>query len=260
MRLLKKIRNQLSVAIVKLINTSISRGVFPQCLKRAKRITIFKKGDAKDICNFHPITILPMLSKIFERCIANSLLDFLCKSDIICSKQFGFVKGKSTIDPFIELTYRCLYNKDYCICISLDITKAFDTVNHGVLLGKLERCGVRGLPLHWFASYLKDRQQCVSTSGHCFSQRTINIGIPQGAIIEPVLFLLYVNDLPNITSEFLSILHADDTTLLFSNSNYHHLVKLINNELPKIQQWTATNQLSVTLDKTYAMVFTSRDR
>ena len=262
-RLLKKIRNQLSVAIVKLINKSISRGVFPQCLKTAKIIPIFKKGDAKDICNFRPIAILPVLSKVFERCIANRLLDFLCKSDVIYRKQFGFVKGKSTIDAFIELTeyiYRCLNNKEYCISIFLDLTKAFDTVNHGVLLGKLERYGVRGLPLQWFASYLKDRQQYVSISGQCSSQRTINIGIPQGSIIGPILFLLYVNDLPNITSKFLSILYADDTTLLSSNSDYPHLVKLINDELPKIQQWTATNRLSVSLDKTYAMVFTNRDR
>ena len=262
-RLLKKFRNLLSVPLAKLINTSIAYAVFPQCLKSAKINPIFKKGDPKNISNYRPIAILPTFSKLFERCIVNRLNDFLCKSDIIYDKQFGFIKGKSTSDAFVELTeyiYRCLNNKEHCISIFLDLTKAFDTVNHEVLLGKLERYGVRGLPLQWLSSYLKDRQQCVSINGHCSSQRTVNIGIPQGSIIGPVLFLLYVNDLPSISSEFLSILYADDTTLLSSNSDHSLLIQLINNELPKIQQWTTSNRLSVSLDKTFAMVFTNREK
>ena len=119
---------------------------------------------------------------------------------------------------------------------------------------------MRGLPLQWLGSYLKDRQQCVSINGHCSFQRTVNIGSPQVSIIGSVLILLHVNDLSNITSEFLSILYADDTTLIASNSYHSRLIQLINNELQKIQQWTASNRLSVSLDKTFAMVFTNRER
>ena len=262
-RIFKRIRNLLSKPISMLINTSISRGVFPQCLKNAKIIPIFKKGDTQNMSNYRPIALLPTLSKIFERCIADRLTDFLYKSEAIYAQPYGFVKGRSTTNAFIEFTeyiYSCLNRREHCIGVFLDLTKAFDTVNHEVLLGKLERYGVRGLPLQWLASYLKDRQQCVSINGRCSSHRTVNVGIPQGSIMGPILFLLYMNDLPKISSDLLSILYADDTTLLASNSECSTLIQHINDELPKVRQWTIANRLSVYLDKTYAMMFTNRDR
>ena len=259
----KRIRNVLSEPISMLMNTSISRGVFPQCLKNANIIQIFKKGDTQNMSNYRPIALLPTLSKIFERCIADRLTDFLYKSEAIYAQQFGFVKGRSTTHVFIVFTeyiFSCLNRREHCIGVFLDLTKAFDTVNQEVLLGELERYGVRRLPLQWLASYLRDRQQRVSISGRYSSHRTVNVGIPLESIMGPILFFLYMNDLPKISSDLLSILYADDTTLLSSHSEYSTLIQRINDELPKVRQWTIANRLSVNLDKIYAMMFTNRER
>ena len=132
-------------------------------------------------------------------------------------------------------------------------------MNHKILLGKMERCGARGLPLQWLASYLRDRKQYVTIDGK-MAQRNINVGITQGSILGPQLVLLYVNDLPNVSSKLWSILYADDTTLLANNSDYNNLIQYINNELPKLLQWTISNRLSVSLNKTYKMLLLNRDK
>ena len=136
------------------------------------------------------------------------------KSNSTKPQQFGFLKGRSTTGAFLTLTefiYNCLNNKEHSMSIFIDLTKAFDTVNHGTLLDKLERYGVRGLPLKWLASYLRDRRQRVTLNGYSSSERLINVGIPQGSILGPLLFLIYINDLPNASPIFLSVLYANDT-------------------------------------------------
>ena len=261
-KLLKELASIISGCVANLVNASICSGIFPECLKYAKIVPIHKKGDPKNMSNYRPIALLPTISKIFEKCISTRLLHFFTKSDSIFPRQFGFLKGRSTADAFlalVEYIYNCLNNKEHCIGIFIDLTKAFDTVNHGILLGKLERYGVRGLPLRLLSSYLKDRKHSVTINGYCSSQRIINVGVPQGSILGPWLFLIYINDLPNISSIFWSILYADDTTLLANDSNYSNLVHSINNELSKLHQWTTSNRLSISLDKTYSMLFTNRE-
>ena len=261
-QLFKGLSKILSKPITELVNASIGSGVFPECLKQSKVVPIYKKGDRNTMANYRPISILPTMSKIFEKCISNRLITFLNKYDVIFPRQFGFRTGRSTADAFlsmVEYVYSCLNRKEHCIGVFIDLKKAFDTVNHEILLGKLERSGIRGLPLRWMASYLKDRRQCVTIDGKCSSQRIINIGIPQGSILGPQLFLLYVNDLPNVSSKLRSILYADDTTLLANNSDYSTLTQCINDELPKLYQWTIANRLTVSLDKTYSMLFSNRD-
>ena len=262
-QLLKGLREIVSEPISKLVNDSICNGVFPECFKHATVTPVYKNGDRKKMSNYRPISILPTMSKIFERCISNRLLDFVDKYEIMFPRQFGFQKGKSTADAFlalVEYVYSCLNRKEHCIGVFIDLKKAFDTVNHNILLGKLERCGVRGLPLQWLASYLRDRRQCVTIDGRCSSQRNINVGIPQGSILGPQLFLLYVNDLPNVSSKLWPIFYADDTTLLANNSDYYNLIQCINDELPKLYQWTTSNRLSVSLDKTYTILFSNKDK
>ena len=261
-KLIKGVGNLISGKIAEMVNASLCSGIFPNCLKLARIVPIYKKGDPMNMSNYRPIALLPTLSKIFEKCISTRLLSFFNKFDTIFSRQFGFLKGRSTADAFLSLVeyiYNCLNNKEYCTGIFIDFTKAFDTVNHEILLGKLERYGVRGMPLRLMASYLKDRKQCVTIDGHCSRQRTINIGVPQGSILGPWLFLIYINDLPNISSVFWPILYADDTTLLANNANYTDLVQSVNNEISKLHQWTSANKLSISLDKTYAMIFTNRE-
>ena len=140
--------------------------------------------------------------------------------------------------------------KEHCVGIFVDLKKAFNTVNHEVLLGQLDRCGVRGLPLRWLSSYLRGRQQFVTIDGHCSQQRTIEVGVPQGSILGPIPIVIYINDLPNASSFLWPILYADDTSFLASKHSYAELIQSINAELPKIYQWTTANRLSISYDKT----------
>ena len=154
-----------------------------------------------------------------------------------------------------EHVYKCLNDKQHCKGIFIDLKKAFDTVNHGILLRKLELYGIRGVPLLWFTSYLKNREQSVSVAGHQSSNRTMNVEIPQGSILGPILFLLYINDLSQISNIFSVILYADDTTLLANNPDYSTLMRSINNELDNIKEWLKANRLSLNLDKTFSLLF-----
>ena len=260
--LYKRLKNILSEPFATLLNKSIGAGIFPECLKCARVVPVFKKGDPKDVSNYRPISVLPTLSKIFERCISVRITDFLNRFNILFCRQFGFRKGKSTIDAFVSLTehiYNCLNQKEHCIGIFIDLKKAFDTVNHTILLGKLERYGIRGLPLQWIASYLSDRRQYVTINGQCSAPKNVNVGVPQGSIIGPLLFLLYINDLPNVSSSLWSILYADDTSFLAGNHDFADLIENINSELPKLHEWTLASGLSLSLDKTYTMLFTNRE-
>ena len=134
----------------------------------------------------------------------------------------------------------------------------FDTVNHGVLLRKLELCGVRGAALRWLTSYLRDRKQFVCISGQYSMPKLVKIGVPQGSILGPILFLMYINDLPQISHSFSVILYADDTTMMTHNSEHCELIQHINRELPKLYQWLVANRLSLNFDKTFALLFSNR--
>ena len=256
-RILKQITDIISEPISKIVNRSMECGVFPDSLKVAKIVPIYKSGDTQIVSNYRPIAILPWLSKIFEKCISTKIMNFLIKFNIISLNQFGFLKGKSTVDAFHKLAehiYSCLNEKQHCIGIFIDLKKAFDTVNHEILLKKLEMCGVRGVPLRWFASYLLERRLRVSIDGYNSVLKTINVGVPQGSVLGPILFLVYINDLPNVSNLFSSILYADDTTLLMNHSNYEQLIQTINNDIPNLIEWINANRLSLNLDKTYAML------
>ena len=260
-RVLKLVKHIVAAPISKLINKSVTEGIFPNVLKCAKIVPIFKNGNTQDVSNYRPIAILPTLSKIFERVMSCRLINYLVKFNLITDKQFGFLKGNSTEDAFVKLVehvYSRLNAKEHCISLFIDLKKAFDTVNHKILLDKLKHYGVRGPPLSWMASYLKDRKQQVVIAGRLSSEKTLNVGVPQGSILGPILFLLYINDMPNVSSLFFPILYADDTTLLSSNNDYDALILTINNELPKLYTWTTANRLSLNLGKTYAMLFSNR--
>lgn len=259
-KLLIHARDILSAPIIKLVNNSFEAGIFPSILKAGTVTPIFKSGDPADISNYRPISVLPLFSKIFERCMANRLINFANKYSIISPHQFGFQKNKSTVDAIVDLTeyiYGALNGKRHCLSIFIDLKKAFDTVNHAILLQKLEHYGVRGLPLRWFVDYLRDRSQCVKVGSSISTPKTINIGIPQGSILGPLLFLFYINDLPNV-SKLSPILFADDTTLSITNVNYSVLIEQTNGELRKVFSWMVANRLSVNVSKTFAILFTKR--
>ena len=258
---LKTHKYQLAPIISSAINFSFSVGEFPDILKVATITPIYKKDDPKLLINYRPISMLPVMSKIFERCLYNRLIKFVEDSSILHPSQFGFRKNTSTENAVIELTnylYNSLNLKRHAICVFIDFQKAFDTINHAILLRKLDSYGVRGIVLDMFKSYLTNRKQRVRI-GDCYSDLTsLKVGVPQGSILGPLLFIIYVNDLFQVTEFGRPILFADDTNLLFSDHSYSSLVTKCDSDLEKFRLWCLSNRLSINIQKTHYVLFTNR--
>ena len=182
-------------------------------------------------------------------------------NNILSPTQFGFRAGKSTddaINEFLNDAYCSLDRSEYFAAVCLDLSKAFDTVNHDILLRKLHHLGLRGITYNWFRSYLSDRVSYVSVSKVNSTTRTTQIGVPQGSNLGPLLFLLYVNDMRSSTEGLKLINFADDTTVYMSNSNIDTLYVRLSDELARIGQWLQVNRLSLNIDKTNYMIVTNR--
>lgn len=251
----------LAPIIAYLINRSLDEGCFPSCLKNAIVVPIFKKGSVKSISNYRPISTLCFLSKIFERAIHNRLMSFFNKFNVIVPHQYGFRPGKSTCDSLIKFTdnvYSSLNDRKDLIAVFLDLRRAFDTVHHGILLRKLESCGIRGSALEWFRSYLTDRTQAVRVDNHVSPQLRVTTGVPQGSILGPTLFNVYINDMSSSTNLLSFVHYADDTTVFRSGESLATLTAEMTSELSSLDIWLRANILSLNLEKTKMMVFTNK--
>ena len=223
--------------IAAIINSSLDSGIFPDILKVAKVCPIFKNGDKSDFQNYRPISVLPSFSKIFEKVVQSRLLSYLHLNNILCSNQFGFRKNHSTYMALIELYDKislAIDKNEYSIGIFIDLSKAFDTLDHNILLKKLYHYGIRGKAWDWFNSYLCNRKQCVCLNGIMSDYKLVTHGVPQGSILGPLLFILYINDIVNCSKYLLFILFADDTNLFFSCKDIRHLFNTVNSELDKL--------------------------
>ena len=175
----------------------------------------FKGGSKLDVSNYRPVSVLPTISKILEKLMLFRLTKFLDKYNIIYEHQFGFKKNRSTTLAVLDLNTRiikALDNGNYAASVFLDFDKAFDTVNHEILIDKLENYGIRGIVKNWFESYLKNRHQIVKIGDTLSDKMQITFGVPQGGILGPILFLLYINDIKNSSKILKFFLFADDTS------------------------------------------------
>ena len=256
--LLIEFSHELINPLVSIINMSLKEGVFPNLNKVAVVCPIHKK-DAMDKCaNYRPISLLSNLSKIFERIMYARLEDFLKDSEILYEYQFGFRKQHSTNHALLSIIEKIRYSLDnnmYACGIFIDLEKAFDTVNHQILLYKLNHYGIRGVANSWFSSYLSNRSQSVTLNGVTSTEKDISCGVPQGSILGPLLFLIYINDM-HCAAESSTLYHfADDTNLLCSNKSLKKLKIALNKDLAILYDWLCANRLSINAGKTEFIVF-----
>ena len=243
-----------------IFNLSLSQGKFISNFKHAKIIPLFKKGSAKDVSNYRPISLRSCFSKILEKLVYNRLYSFLEKSNAINEHQFGFRKKHSTSHLTSLLTANIatfFENKMNTLGIFLDLSKAFNIINHEILLNKLHHYGIRGTVYNWFKSYLIGRSQQVDYNSHISNIRTISSSVPQGSILGPLLFIIYVNDFPNCLKFSSNLSFADDTTVILSEKNSNLLVQKGNKELKNIDNWLIANKLSLNIKKTMYMIFST---
>ena len=272
--LLKRIAPTISSILSITINQSLMTGIFPNKLKIAKVIPLFKKDSPYIFDNYRPISLLPSISKVFEKVVYKQLYSYFQSQKLLYKSQYGFREDHSTELASLELCDRIFKYLDegkLPITIFLDLSKAFDTLDHDILLHKLKYYGIKNKEQAWFKSYLTDRHQYIQYTETSSDILKIHTGVPQGSILGPLLFLIYMNDIYLVTDKFNSILYADDTTLdsplcsfdIFSNKTIYDKDTVTNNinlEIKKITDWLALNKLSLNVKKTKFMIFHYRQK
>ncbi|KAL0883669.1 hypothetical protein ABMA27_015794 [Loxostege sticticalis] len=258
--IINTIINTVAPHLAIIFNKCIDEGEFPSLMKISKIVPLFKSGEKSDPTNFRPISILPVLSKIFEKVIFNQLLSHFVLNKLLHNKQFGFTKGRSTTDAGVALlkhvfdAWNC---KQDAIGIFCDLSKAFDCVDHETLLKKLKHYGVSISSLNLFKSYLSSRTQKVFINGAESSGAPLTMGVPQGSILGPLLFLIYINDLPYFVKDLCEIvLFADDTSLIFKTKRGQETFDDVNNALSHVLNWFTVNNLLLNATKTKCIKFT----
>ena len=233
-------------------------GIFPDNLKIAKIIPVFKAGDSYSVTNYRPISILTIFSKIFEKVISSRLENYLEKNNILHENQFGFRRKMSTCTALLQLVDKISTSIDKrktTIGVFIDLAKAFDTVDHQILKKKLQFYGIRGIALDLFQNYLSLRKQYVEIDNISSSTTYVKCGVPQGSILGPILFLIYINDLNYVSEKLENIMFADDTNLFLTGNSIHDVERTMNEELVFITEWFQSNKLSLNIKKTSYMIF-----
>ena len=259
-RLLRECPDLISDSLSIIFNRSIITGIFPDDWKCSKVIPLFKQGKRKDLNNYRPISIIPIVAKVFERIIYDQVNFFLTDNKLLSTSQSGFRSLHSTVTALLEATNDWAYNIDHGnvnAVVFLDLKKAFDTVDHAILLSKLNAYGIGS---EWFKSYLSDRNQKCFVNGFLSPNRSLSCGIPQGTILGPLLFLIYINDLPNCLEHSQARMYADDTHLTLASNNVRDINQNLNQDLVNVSEWLIANKLTLNQSKTEFMLIGSRQR
>jgi hypothetical protein len=266
--IIKKCYPKIANVLTYIINLSLSTGYFPDQLKIAKVKPLYKKGLDTDVGNYRPISLISVSSKIIEKIMHKRLLSFLNNYSIINNKQHGFSKGKSTntaIAEFIKRVYKSMDEREIGIGLFLDLSKAFDLVDHDILLRKMAEMGIRGVAHKWFQSYLENREQRVEITYrrketneiiNCLSRKKpIRYGVPQGSVLGPMLFLLYINDLESCIEHGGPTFFADDTSIFIAGNSVNDVQSKINETINKLTVWFERNRLIINKENTIAVSF-----
>ena len=251
-KLITATKHVLSPYLSKLINYCLKNGRYFDELKIARVTPLHKGGSKSDLQNYRPISVLTSFNKIFETIIKKRLLKFWNKYNVFTATQFGFRENYSTT---LAVTQFCKHirnetdqNNNVC-AIFIDLAKAFDTVNHKILLFKLEQYGIRGLANELIQDYLTNRKQYVHANGVSSLLENINNGVPQGSVLGPILFRIYINDIVDC-SNFNVTMYADDSVLTLAHKNINTIQSNLKVKIPKIDLWLIANQLSLNVNKT----------
>ena len=263
-KLLKKLLPAMLEPLTILFNKSLSEGVFPEVMKKADVIPLYKAKDYQETNNYRPISLLLTISKLLEKIMYKRTYCFLEDSKQIYKSQYGFRTAHSCENAISELISEIIKGKQdgmYTLAVFLDLSKAFDSLEHDVLLNKLHKYGIRGVAYEWFKSYLTNRQmrvKCnVASSGRIeySNYMTVTYGTPQGSCLGPLIFLIFTNDLYRHLVYASAILFADNTTLHKTHRNLTYLQWCLEDDLNTLSDWFAANKLTLNLEKTVCMLF-----
>ena len=261
-QLLHELPTEISCILSDIFNQSFKTGKFIKALKNVKVIPVFKnKGSPSETGNYRPISLLSNVDKILEKLVHKRMTKFLNRNNIIYNRQFGFREKHSTVHGLATLTedIKKSIDEGKLTCgVFIDLQKAFDTVDHEILLKKLETYGFRGLANNWFSSYLSKRKQYVHISGKDSDYREIKHGVPQGSVLGPILFLLYINDLSNAIIYCRIYNFADDTAILYTEEDPRRLKKRVNIDLKLLLHWLKANKIHLNVAKTEVLLFKNK--
>lgn len=259
-KLIKAVIDIIVYPLSLLINACFTSGTFPDVLKVTKVIPIFKKGDINNMSNYRPISIIPIFAKIFEVILKARIVKYFEDNDLLNSSQYGFRSNRSTTHAVLTLIDELVSNLEKgnnSIITLCDLTKAFDCVPHSVLLDKFRYYGITGTALRLIQTYLKNRKQCVSVNNSTSDLKTVTHGVPQGSVLGPILFIIYINDLCYYMSPSTCILFADDTTLMSSAENFDSLLRLSKETEEKVETWFRANKLLLSPEKTQRLTIST---
>ena len=257
-KLLIMFKDLVSTPLATIFNISQRTGTFPDLLKFSKTIPVFKKGSKLNLSNYRPISLLSNINKIFEKLMHGRVFKFLEKNKSLYHLQFGFRSKHSTDHALIQITENiknALDNGKYVCGVFIDLQKAFDTVNHDILIDKLSYYGIRGLSNQWFKSYLSNRKQYVSINGYNSETMNVKHGVPQGSVLGPLLFLIYINDLYKCLAYGTAYHFADDTNLMVISETQKQMQKHMNIYLKLLYKWLIANKISLNCSKTEIIIF-----
>ena len=262
-KLFKQFKKPLSGPVSLLINLTFSEGRSPTILKIGKIYPIYKKQNKTEVTNYRPISLLSNISKIMEKMVHNRLYMFLEQNNALYDFQFGFRNNHSTNHALIEITeqIRNACDKNLYTCgVYLDLQKAFDTVNHEILLKKLEYYGIKGTSYNWFQSFLCGRMQFTQIKDSESSLKTISHDVPQGSVLGPLLFIIFINDMHNSIEHSKMHHYADDTNLLLTDNSLKKINKYVNHDLSLLCHWLRANKLSLNTSKTEIIIFRPKNK